>query len=262
MKQAIMNILFTVCGRAGSKGIKNKNVRNFIDKPLVYYTLSVIDMYIKKHPENTCDIALNTDSDLLKNMVLDYRRLTITWIERKKELAGDKVAKRDVLVDTLKSMKILKSRKYDIVVDLDITSPLRTINNVEQAIDKQRDTDSDVVFSVTQARRNPYFNMVKEGDRGYERALSSPYNTRQEAPDLYDMNASIYVYKERHLLDGKGVLEGYNEVVFMKDTGILDLDKEDDMELMQVIAEFLIHTDREYKEIYENIYDVNAENKK
>lgn len=248
-----MNILFTICGRAGSKGIKNKNVRNFMDKPLVYYTLSAIDIYINKHPENTCDIALNTDSELLKNMVLDYKRLNITWIEREEELAGDKVAKRDVLVDTLKSMKIITKRKYDIVVDLDITSPLRTINDVERAIAKQRNTNSDVVFSVTQARRNPYFNMVKEGDKGFERAIPSPYNTRQEAPVFYDMNASIYVYKEKHLLDGKGVLEGYNEVIFMKDTGVLDLDREDDMELMQVIAEFLVRTDKEIKEIYENI---------
>lgn len=248
-----MNILFTICGRAGSKGIKNKNIRNFIDKPLVYYTLSVIEMYINKHPENVCDIALNTDSDLLKHKVLDYKRLKITWIERRQELAGDRVAKRDVIVDTLKCMEQLKSKRYDIVVDLDITSPLRTLSNVEQAIDKQADTNSDVVFSVTQSRRNPYFNMVKEGDKGFERAIPSPYNTRQEAPDFYDMNASIYVYKEQHLLDGKGVLEGYNEVIFMKDTGVLDLDREDDMELMQVIAEFLVRTDMEFKEIYENI---------
>ena len=43
-----MNLLFTICGRAGSKGIKNKNIKNFLDKPLALYSLSVIDLYLKE----------------------------------------------------------------------------------------------------------------------------------------------------------------------------------------------------------------------
>ena len=57
-----MNILFTICGRAGSKGFKNKNLKKLNGIPLVYYTLSVIRLYMDKHMENQVTVALNTDS--------------------------------------------------------------------------------------------------------------------------------------------------------------------------------------------------------
>ena len=44
-----MKILFTICGRAGSKGIKNKNIREFVGKPLPYYTISAIDLFFKRN---------------------------------------------------------------------------------------------------------------------------------------------------------------------------------------------------------------------
>ena len=55
-------LLITICGRAGSKGFKNKNLKNFCGKPLVYYSLSAAELFIKKHPELEIDVALNTDS--------------------------------------------------------------------------------------------------------------------------------------------------------------------------------------------------------
>ena len=69
-----MNLLFTICGRAGSKGIKNKNIKNFLDKPLALYSLSVIDLYLKKS-NYQADIVLNTDSkdlmDIFENKLYD-----------------------------------------------------------------------------------------------------------------------------------------------------------------------------------------------
>ena len=62
-----MNILFTICGRAGSKGIKNKNIKDFLDKPLAFYSLSVIDLYLK-NSSYLSDIVLNTDSEELISM--------------------------------------------------------------------------------------------------------------------------------------------------------------------------------------------------
>ena len=44
-------LLITICGRAGSKGFKNKNLKNFCGRPLVYYSLSAAELFIKKHPE-------------------------------------------------------------------------------------------------------------------------------------------------------------------------------------------------------------------
>ena len=54
-----MKILFTICGRAGSKGIHNKNIKTFCEFPLPLYSLSALDLYLTKHPECDADIALN-----------------------------------------------------------------------------------------------------------------------------------------------------------------------------------------------------------
>ena len=61
-------VLITVCGRRGSKGFKNKNLKTFLDRPLVYYTLaSALDFASRSGAE--VDIALNTDSDILRDLV-------------------------------------------------------------------------------------------------------------------------------------------------------------------------------------------------
>lgn len=252
-----MKILFTICGRAGSKGIKNKNIRNFLGMPLSYFTLSTIEIYKEKHRDMDISVALNTDSQELKQQVEDYSALEVMYIPRKSDLANDIVAKRDVIIDTLVEMQAVTCKQYDLVVDLDITSPLRTVANLEDAISKQIGTKADVVFSVTPSRRNPYFNMVKKKEMGVERAISSTFTTRQEAPEMFDMNASIYVYRVQHLLDGKGVLEGYNEMIQMMDTGVLDLDHEGDFELMEVIAEYLFSKQEAFQKIIDRIKNRN-----
>ena len=67
------------------------------------------------------------------------------------------------------------------------------------------------------------------------------------------MNASLYAFNPEFLRSGKGVLEGYCEVIEMYDTAVLDLDHENDFELMEVIANYLYKHNYEFKEIEENI---------
>ena len=83
-----MNILFTVCGRAGSKGIKNKNIRTFLNYPLPYYTFSVISQYIECNKTDNIDIALNTDSKELIDIANNNPFIDIYVIDRLDELAG------------------------------------------------------------------------------------------------------------------------------------------------------------------------------
>lgn len=243
-----MRILFMVCGRAGSKGIKNKNIRMFSNYPLPLYSLAVMEMFKEKHPNDEVDIALNTDSDELKNIISKFDD-SVSIVNRKEELAGDRVAKRDVIIDTLAQMEEKKKCIYDAVVDLDITSPIRKLEDVEKAITKYEESGADVVFSVVPSRRNPYFNMVKPSDKGAVRALESNFVARQQAPEMFDMNASIYVYRPTHLRAGRGVLEGYNEMIEMYDTGILDLDHESDFELLEVIANHLYNNVDGYSDV-------------
>lgn len=249
-----MKILFTICGRAGSKGIKNKNIKNFNGKLLPYYSLSAIDLYLKEtHMEIEYNIVVNTDSKELIKIMNNNGMRDIEVIERKPELSGDVVGKIDVIADCLYQMEKKENIKYDIVVDLDITSPLRTVDDMENLISTHIKKKADVTTSVVPARRSPFFNQLKKGDKGFKKVIDSNYIARQQAPETFDMNASLYAYSPDYLRSGKGVLDGYVECIEMYDTGILDLDHENDFELMEIIANYLIETNEKYTKIYRNI---------
>ena len=101
-----MHILFTLCGRAGSKGIKNKNCKTFLGKYLAYYSLSAIDLFLKKYgQEYHVDIAVNTDSADLIGIMNSNTMRVIDIIERDVSLAGDSVGKIEVILDCLKKME-------------------------------------------------------------------------------------------------------------------------------------------------------------
>ena len=125
-------LLITICGRAGSKGFKNKNLKNFCGKPLVYYSLSAAELFIKKHPELEIDVALNTDSeDLARLVAAEYPE--VIYLPRGAELGGDRVPKVEVYKDSFARMEARAGKQYDAMIDLDITSPLRTEQDIENA---------------------------------------------------------------------------------------------------------------------------------
>ena len=64
-----MNILFTICGRAGSKGFQNKNLKEMNGVPLLYYTIAAIRLFMDNHKEDNIIVALNTDSIQLQELV-------------------------------------------------------------------------------------------------------------------------------------------------------------------------------------------------
>lgn len=248
-----MKILFTICGRAGSKGIKNKNLKEFLGFPLPYYTVSILDLYINNNDKHECDIVLNTDSFELIKLFRENIKLPLEIIERKTELGKDNTPKVLVIKNSYEIISKIKKKDYDVVIDLDITSPLRTLDDLEALIEKKLNSDADVVFSVTYSRRNPYFNMVKKTENGYERVIKSSFNTRQEAPEIFDMNASMYAYSPSFLESGKGIFDGKCEVIKMMDTAVLDIDDENDFELMEVIAKHLFLNDQKLRTVQENI---------
>ena len=248
-------ILITVCGRAGSKGFKNKNLKTFCGLPLVYYTLSAAQLFAQSRPELEVDICLNTDSDLLAQLVAKQYP-EVVFLPRGEELAGDTVPKMAVFHDCLSRMEEKKGERYDAVMDLDITSPLRTAADIANAVKLAEEReDLDLVFSVTEARRNPYFNMVRDCGDHVEKVIESPFTARQQAPAIYDLNASIYVFR-RDFLAGNtsGILwEGKIGVSTMMDTGILDIDSEEDFALMEVIAAHLYEKYPLFAQVRENI---------
>ncbi len=250
-----MRVLFTICGRAGSKGVKNKNLKDFCGAPLVYYTLAAIHGY-KQYlsADDVLDVALNTDSEQLVELVCKQKALPVFVVHRTEDLAGDAVPKVAVIQDTLQHCEAHFGCQYDVVVDLDITSPLRGVEDVKAAIDKKlQRPDTHAVYSVVPSRRNPYFNMVMERDGFSGVVMPSTYTARQQAPAIYDMNASIYAYSPQSLKTRSciGFFAERCSFTVMKDTGILDIDSEEDYELMQILADYLFKKHADLKEVAE-----------
>ncbi len=244
-----MKILFTLCGRAGSKGCKNKNIREFLGKPLFYYSINVIKKYCEEKKVDYL-IGISTDSVDFINLVPKDDKIVI--INRSKELAMDNTPKMAAIRDCAIQIKNNYNFNYDMVADFDITSPIRTLADIDNGIKTFLNGDYDCVFSVTKARRNPYFNMVKFIDGKYSKALDSSFTTRQQAPKMYDMNASIYIYKNEFLFDERNYspLQKNFAIFEMMDTGIIDIDDNEDFEMMELIASYLKNKD-EYKIVFE-----------
>ena len=223
-----MNILFTICGRAGSKGFKNKNLKLLMGVPLAYYSLACIKGYIDNHPEDKVVVALNTDSNPLVDIMNRQKILPVTYIERKEKLAGDVVAKVEVIKDTMLSFT---SYNPDVVIDLDITSPMKRVIDIENIINEYNKGIYDLVFSVVEARRSPYFNMVEEKSDGFYRKIcQSKYTARQQSPKSYEMNASIYAYSPCFLNSEitKTIIDYNCGISIMPDYLVLDIDSEED----------------------------------
>lgn len=250
-----MNILFTICGRAGSKGFLNKNIKQLKGIPLVYYTLSVINLYMNKHVDDDVTVALNTDSMELQQMVRNQKIIpNVVFVKRRKEQAEDTAAKIGVVQDTY--FQCINLANYDVVVDLDITSPMRRLCDVELAIENLvSDKKYDLVYSVVPARRSPYFNMVEKRGDYYRKICQSNYTTRQQAPASYELNASIYAYSPVFLSGRieKTILEYNCGIVVMPDFLVLDIDSEEDYVMLEMLFAYYEENDRGIYEVVRNV---------
>lgn len=246
-----MNILFTICGRAGSKGFRNKNLKEMRDVPLPFYSLAAIKGYMEKHPEDKIIIALNTDSEQLVQLIHKQTICSVQYVDRKPELAGDAVAKVEVIKDTFLSCNYFDP---DVVVDLDITSPMRRVDDIENILTEYKKGIYDLVFSVVDARRSPYFNMVEiKPDGFYRKICEGKYTARQQAPKAYEMNASIYAYNPDFLRSDitKTIIDYNCGISVMPDNLVLDIDSEEDFAMMQYLHEFYCNSDKALKRVYD-----------
>ena len=256
-----VKILFTICARAGSKGFKNKNIKELKGVPLVYYTLAAVDLF-GKNIDCEYDIAVNTDSDELINQVNNQQALNgILFIKRKDELAGDRSAKIDVIRDTY--MVLLEDgKKYDVIVDLDLTSPMRTANDIRGVIDElEKNSNFDLTFSVVPSRRNPYFNMVEMKEEGFFRKVcDSNFTARQQSPKCFDLNASIYAYRPAFLEKriNKTILEYKCGIYEMSDYLILDIDSENDMKFMEMLSDYYCSINADLEATYNRAREINS----
>ncbi len=248
-------VMLTICGRAGSKGFKNKNLKTFCGKPLVHYSLSAAELFKKLRPDLTVDLVLNTDSGLLRELVQSAYP-EVVCLPRPAALSGDTVPKMAVFQHSLRVMEERRAAPYDLHIDLDITSPLRTAADIAACVERaEASPELDVVMSAVKSRRSPYMNMAKREDDHVTQVIATRFTARQQVPQCYDLNASIYVFRRRFLLENEtGFLwDGNCDIVEMMDTAVLDIDSEEDFELMEILARHFYAQLPQYARVRENI---------
>lgn len=231
-----MNYLLTICARGGSKGIPGKNIKMVSGKPLIAYTIDVALRYAKKHD---CDIVLSTDSEEIRQVASTYG--LATEYRRPDYLANDTCGKPDAIADALHWAEKQYGKRYDYVIDLDVTAPIRTLLDVEACVDKIiANPEAKTIFSVNVAARNPYFNMVEEKQDGFYGVVcggTAKFKSRQSTPKVYDMNASIYVYRRDALTCDTPKAVTDRTLIYVMDHICFDLDEPSDYEYLSYLLE-------------------------
>ena len=234
----IKKTLITICARGGSKGVPNKNIRTLGTLPLIAYTINIAKKF---SIDNEVDIELSTDSILIKN-TCEYFGITSEYL-RPPHLATDQAGKIDVIRDLIRFAERKNSKEYDYILDLDVSSPLRTINDLIESKRIFEEKDFTTLFSVSEAEKNPYFNMV-ELDNQKKAFLSkdrkNTYLTRQNAPKVYQLNASFYWYKRDFFKANTSSPITNNSGIYIMPNICFDIDNEIDFEFMN----FLLNTHR------------------
>jgi CMP-N,N'-diacetyllegionaminic acid synthase len=230
-----VNILITICARGGSKGIPGKNIKSIGGKPLIAYTIELAD---KLKIKWKAKVALSTDDKDIKSVAAAFG--VYSNYLRPEYLSSDLAGKIDTIKDLLLYEESLINLKYDFILDLDVTSPLRTLDDIEKALELMISTPSaKTLFSVNNAARNPYFNMVEENESGfYSLVKTNPDGSvmaRQSAPKVYDMNASFYWYRRSFFeYDLKSPITDQS-LIFVMDHICFDLDHPIDFLFMEYL---------------------------
>lgn len=232
-----MKILITICARGGSKGIPGKNIKLLNGKPLIGYSIDVAKQFQAKFGQT--ELALSTDSDEILQVAAECG-LESTY-RRSEYLSNDTVGKIDAIKDILLYSEANLRCQYDFILDLDVTSPLRNLTDLETAFELLKaDVNAVNLFSVSAAGRSPYFNMVEQKENGYYAQVKIPQTsvfTRQSAPDVYDLNASFYFYRRSFFdLGYKGAITDKSLIYKVPHT-CFDLDHPIDFEIITFLLE-------------------------
>lgn len=223
----------TICARGGSKGVVNKNIRMLAGKPLIAHTIE----RARESGLFSC-IAVSSDSDAILETAASWGADYL--IRRPDELATDAAAKIPAIRHCLQEAERLSGDRCDVFVDLDATSPLRSVEDIRGAVALLETRKVSNVITGAPARRSPYFNLVEEGADGFVRLskpLQHPVVRRQDAPRCFDMNASIYVWNRDTFLARPAVFYDDTLLFEMPEERSHDIDTELDLQWVQFVME-------------------------
>jgi N-acylneuraminate cytidylyltransferase len=215
-----MKTIAFIFARGGSKGLPGKNIRPLGGKPLIAW--SIEHAHAVKRIQR---VIVSTDSEEIAAVARDYGA-EVPFL-RPTELAQDDSPEWFAWRHALNYVRETTGTLPEVMVSVPPTAPLRLPIDIENCLDEYERGDADMVITVTDAHRSPYFNMVKENPDGTVELVipsQSAFARRQDVPQVYDMTTVAYVVRPEFVMTHTAHFEGRVRAVQVPTERSIDID--------------------------------------
>lgn len=226
-----MTTLCTICARGGSQGVPGKNLRLVAGKPLIAHSIAVA-----RQSGRFDAVVVDSDSEEIRRIAAEHGAdLTL---ERPDEMATATAGKLPVISRAWREAERLLGCTFEMNLDLDATSPLRSTDDIDAVIALLETPGVTNVITVAPAHRSPYFNLVEQREDGTV-GLSKPSSVvrRQDTPLCFDMNASIYGWHRTPFLDEPFLFGPGTHAHVMPRERSIDIDEPLDLRIVELLLE-------------------------
>lgn len=185
------SLLTVIPARGGSKGLPGKNIRLFAGHPLIAHSI-----FMAKMTPEIGRIVVSTDDEKIAEIARDYGA-EVPFL-RPKSLAQDDTPMWPVLRHALQTLESTEGADFDYLLLLDPTSPGRIPEDIHQALRSlKKEPEADGIIGVSKPDFNPIWHCVVESEGWMKNLVTngSQYHRRQDVPDVYRINASLYIWK-------------------------------------------------------------------
>jgi len=215
-----MKVVALICARGGSKGLPGKNIRPLGGRPLIAWAISQAAAVAR-----IGRVIVSTDSEQIAAAAREAGA-EVPFM-RPAELARDDSPEWLAWRHALSHLKECSGGYPDALIAVPTTAPLRSPGDLERCLDEFERGGADIVFTVTDARRNPYFSMVKRDPAGTVSLVippEGPVFRRQQAPVVYDITPVAYVARPEYVMTRTGLFEGRARIVHVPPERAVDID--------------------------------------
>ena len=224
-----MKAVAFIFARGGSKGLPGKNIRPLNGKPLIAWSIEHA-LAVPRIDR----VIVSTDSDEIAELARQYGA-EVPFM-RPAELAGDNSPEWLAWRHALNYLKESTGALPEVMVSVPTTAPLRLPIDIENCLDMYKKGNADMVITVTDAHRSPYFNMVKTDADGSVGLVNPPQSTiarRQDAPVVYDMATVCYVANPEFVMAHDSIFEGRVKAVHVPTERAIDIDTLLDFQIVE-----------------------------
>lgn len=229
------NVVGIIAARGGSKGVPRKNVRPLGSKPLIAYA---IECGLAAPSLNR--VIVSTDDEEIAAVARQYGA-DVPFM-RPAELASDTATHWQVWRHALDMLEA-EGAPADVLVEMSVTSPFRTVEDVEACVAEYHRGGWDAVLTVTDAYHNPYYNMVTVDDAGAVHLAIEPpsvFTRRQDTPTVYDVTTVVYALRPAFLRRAENFWQGRVGRIQVPREHALDIDTELDFAFAEFWLERLL----------------------